>query len=405
VLRNLTGIRLLDRRGAVIASPTHETGYSLAHLAEVQAALEGRYQPALRERGLHGQGGRLSRTNTVRLSIALPIYADPLAPAGSRGPVIGAVYNSRTPLDAERSLWEIRQELFATGSISVLFTVVVVAALTAAIARPLSRLRRAAEAVAAGRSGVELETRGFAPQEVHALAASLSRMRDQLQARAEYVQTFAANAAHELKTPLTSLRGAAELLLDGGEMPAAQRRKFLENIHADALRMDRLVQRILHLARIEARPPAREPIDLEAYLRGVVERWARRGVVVRLTYAAAVKRANLEAEQLESLFGNLLDNAARHGAGEPIDLSVREAAGWLVLAVRDFGPPVPEGQLDRVFERFYSTERGRGGTGLGLAIVRAIAEANGGIARAVRQERGATFEVRLPIDRLLPETH
>ena len=221
-------------------------------------------------------------------------------------------------------------------------------------------------------------------------------MRAQLEARAKYILEFAANAAHELKTPLTSLRGAAELLQeDIASMSDEQRMRFLSNMHSDAVRMDQLVQRILDLARIESALPDRERIDLRAFLEATVERYARNGHEIELSYEARSPMVDMAPEQLESLVTNLLDNAVRHGSKERVEVTVCDENENLLLVVRDRGPKLSPGHLERVFERFYTTERARGGTGLGLAIVRAIAEAHGGSVSAAALDRGASFAVRI----------
>jgi signal transduction histidine kinase len=399
IIRNLAGVRVLDARGIVVASAAPEVGYSLGHLPEVQAALRGEYRPALRRRfSDHPEPPleSISRAASIRVSVAIPIYEDPRAPAGMGGRVIGAVYNQRTPLEVTRSLWALRQELLAPAAISFLITLGIAAFLTLTISRPLMRLRRAAEAVARGEREGSLEVGTFAPQEILALAGALKKMRDQLEARAEYIREFAANTAHELKTPLTSLRGASELLLEEGTMSEDQKKRFLQNIQSDAVRMDSLVQRILHLARIESTVPEKEEIDLRAFLEGTVERYRRMGHALSLSYRAKSPRISMNAEQLDSLVSNLVDNAVRHGANETVEIAVEDGAPGRRLIVRDHGPPLPAEHFEHVFERFYTTERDRGGTGLGLAIVKAIAEAHGGSVAVERHgEGGASFIVVL----------
>lgn len=401
IVRNLSGVRVLDPNGVVVASPLRETGYSLAHLAEVDAARRGRYEPALRARFSDEPApplSSLSRAANLRVSVAVPIYRDPRAVPGGGGEVLGVVYNQRTPLDVSKALWLVRDDLVVPVALAFAITTIIALLLTATIARPLVRLRDEAEAVARGEGGRELQVGRFAPEEILALSRSLARMRDQLEARAAYVREFAANTAHELKTPLTSLRGASELLLEEHEsMTEDQRRRFLSNIHEDAVRMDRLVGRILQLARIELTRPARERVDLRAFLAGVAERYQRHGQDVRVTYEASTPELDVSPEQLDSLVTALADNAARHGAGAPIELSVRDRPQGRELAVRDRGPALPPGHFERVFERFYTTERARGGTGLGLAIVKAIADAHGATVRAEgHPEGGATFSVTFP---------
>lgn len=397
-LRNLSGVRVLDRTGVVIASPRHERGYSLAHLPEVQAALAGDYRPALRERRSDEKApplSSLSRAAAVRVSIAIPVFEDPYAAIGQHRPVLGAIYVARTPLDLEKALWLIRGELAWPLAVVLGLTVLVVAGLSLILARPLTRLRADAERVARGDPGVSLAVRGFAPEEVHALALALGAMRAKLEAKARYVQEFAANTAHELKTPLTSLIGASELLLDS-PMDPARARRFLENMHADARRMDVLVGRILELARIEAVPAQKTSIALAPLLEGLAQRWGRRAVEVVPSVDPALT-VEADPELLLTALDALLENAARHGRGQPVELIATHGTDGVQIAVRDHGPQLPEGHFTQAFQRFYTTERDRGGTGLGLSIVRAVAEAHGGRAQAtVRPEGGAEVLLWFP---------
>ncbi len=398
VIRNLTGARVVNAHGVVVASSMRQTGYSLAHLHEVQAALRGDYAPVLRKRFSDEPDpplSSLSRAARLRVSLAVPIFEDPYARVGTGARVIGAVYNNRTPLNTTKALWQWRERLYLPLLLSLLITFTIVAFVTATIAGPLSRLRRHAEDVAEGADVESHRVGRIAPQEIHALSHSIQKMRDQLETRAEYIREFAANTAHELKTPLTSLRGAAELLIeDADTMSEAQQKRFLENIRSDALRMDGLVLRILDLARIESTKPVRETFDLAGFLDGVVERYRRHGGEVVVHYEAKDRTITYAPELLDTLVTNLLDNALRHGGAA--EVFVRDAAKGRTLEVRDQGPVLPEGHFDRAFERFHSTERTRGGTGLGLATVRAIARAHGGDARAERRpEGGASIFVAL----------
>ena len=397
-IRNLAAVRVLDRHGVVVASPQHLAGYSLAHLPEVSAALAGDYAPVLRRRYSDSPApplSSLSRAADARVSVAIPIFEDPRARPGEGAAVIGAVYSARTPIEPAKALWAWRRKLYLPVVTSVLVVVLVAGILAFAIRRPLVRLDRYARGVAEGEPVGPFRDTAVEPAEVRALAANVERMRRQLEARADYIREFAANAAHELKTPLTSLRGASELLLEEA-MPDAQRRRFLENIQSDALRMNRLVSGMLDLARIESTPPARQTMNLSEMLAGIQERYRRLGREVRID---APRNAFIWAapDLIESLMGNLLDNAARHGSGEPIDVAVRIETEAYAIVVRDYGPCLAPGDLDHVFDRFYSTARDGGGTGLGLAIVRAVAEAHGGTVTAeAAPERGARFVVRLP---------
>lgn len=398
-LRNLTGVRVLDSSGVVVASPKREVGYSLAHLPEVRAAMEGRYEPALHERGRHASEphpSSLSRASAIHVSIAVPVFSKPRSQAGDDDEVIAIVYDSRTPMDVEKSIWRLREELVVPALASIVLTLGLMLLLSRLIAQPLVTLAGAARRVADGHRGVALTPRGFAPKEVGFLSESLERMRTQLEGRAEYVRTFAANAAHELKSPLTSIRGAAELLLEA-EMSRDQARKFLENVLEDAVRMDKLVQRLLVLARVESSSPNRSDVELGELLDAIAERHRRRGQPVQVAHPEAPVRLFADPEQLEAMFGSLIDNAVRHGGPEPVEVTLEVQGRAAITRVRDHGPEVPEELMSNLFERFFTTERARGGTGLGLSIVRAVAEGHGGEVHAVRRDRGLELVVQLPV--------
>jgi two-component system sensor histidine kinase ChvG len=258
-----------------------------------------------------------------------------------------------------------------------------------AISRPLRRITRAADSISRGGPAVGLEPGGFAPSEVHVLGEALSTMTAQLSERAEYIAEFAANVSHELKSPITAIRGAAELLREElDQMPAAQRKRFLANIESDASRMERLVNRLLELARIQSSPEEAGPIQLAGFLENIAVTYGERVV---LDASGAPETIEMNPDHLESAVRNLLDNALRHGGDEPVDLVVRSDHGRAAISVTDRGPGVSEKNRALIFDRFFTTERDRGGTGLGLAIVKAVAETRGGDVTLETRPGGSTF--------------
>jgi signal transduction histidine kinase len=234
-----------------------------------------------------------------------------------------------------------------------------------------------------------------APRELAVLGEALGVMTARLAERAKYVAEFAANVSHELKTPLTSIRGAAELLREQWHgMEEAQRERFLANIQADAERTELLVHGLLQLARIEnpTESPAASAIPLGDVKRAVLERYPEHVEVDVDDPKAAV---SIAPDHLDSVLGNLLDNALRYRRAAPVQVTLAVRDGRLHVEVRDDGPGISAASLPRVFERFFTTERDQGGTGLGLAIVQAIAEARGGSARCESSPDGTRFHVVL----------
>jgi signal transduction histidine kinase len=383
--RNLSGARLLDGGGCVVATTGDDLGACLDQLPEVQHALAGRYDAVARQRRLDGAQpplGGLSRRGEVRVFTAMPVRDD--------GTVVGAVLMSRTSSSPLEAVWTLRYTVLAAFLLCLAVTGAISLFLSRRIAQPVQAITAAAAAVTRGEAARVAPPRGFVPAEVATLSAALERMTAQLTGRAAYIAEFAANASHELKTPIAAIRGAVELLAESWDgMPPAQRQRFLANIDADAARMQRLVSRMLELARVEGAPDAAEPVAVREFFAAQL---ARYGAAVRLHVAAdAPAQVRIAPAHLEAAVHNLVDNALRHGAGQPVDVDVGAAGERLRIRVRDRGAGISAGNRERVFDRFFTTERDRGGTGLGLAIVRAIAEVRGGRVDCETGAGGTTF--------------
>jgi signal transduction histidine kinase len=374
-LANLSAVQVLDRDGCILAATGGQRGLCLDGAPEVEAALAGTYAAVARRRVSDEPKpplASISRRGDVRVFTALPIH--------DHGRVLGAVRMSRTSMDPLKAAWLERRPLALALAGTLLLAALASLFLARAITRPLRRITEAARAVARGEPGDGLAPAGIVPAEIHDLGRSLQTMTEELDRRAAYVAAFAADVTHELKSPITAIRGAAELLAeDDGRMPAGQRARFVANIGADAARMERLVGRLLELARIENAGPPSGPVgDLGALLEALGREYAGR---VDFHVEPDLPGPRIHAWHLESALRNLIDNALRHGAGRPVTVRAGSREGRLELTVENGGPPIPAEHLERMFERFFTTERDRGGTGLGLAIVRAAAGSGGGEVR------------------------
>ncbi len=199
---------------------------------------------------------------------------------------------------------------------------------------------------------------------------------------------FVANVSHELRTPLTIVGGYAETLVDDSDMPITNRHAFLQTILSNTRRMQRIVDDLLDLSRIESggwRPnPAWSGIpDTVADVMLAAQPAAKaKGIVVRADIAADAERVFADPTALRQVLGNLVENAVRHTAEGTVTVVSRRDGATLTLAVTDTGIGIPTEHLPRIFERFYRVDparsREQGGTGLGLAIVRHLVEAHGG---------------------------
>jgi len=222
-------------------------------------------------------------------------------------------------------------------------------------------------------------------------------------------QDFVANVSHELKTPLTSLRGYAETLLEGGLDDAEHREAFVRVMRDGAVRMQALVEDLLTLAELE-RPDTllrRETFDLRQLAAQQVaeagEAAARSGLELRLEPGPPVPIAG-DPRRLAQAIGNLVDNAVKYTDAGSITVAVGGDSERAWCEVRDTGPGIPADDLPRVFERFYRVDkarsRERGGTGLGLSIVKhAIALHEGDVHIASRPGQGTTVRFEVPRQR------
>lgn len=284
------------------------------------------------------------------------------------------------------------------------------------LTQPLSRLRQAAMALAHG--DLERRVAVTGPEELQNLATSFNTMADRLQRVLQDQRAFVANAAHEFRTPLTSIRLRAEMLRDGAKEDPAVAEQFLHDIESETLRLAHLVDELLDLSRIESGliEPQRVPVSLAVLAQELVGEYAPRaeqaGIQLQFEAASVLPLINVDADQIRRVLINLLDNAFKftpRGGQVQVKLTVPNAATraalgagvWLVLSVRDTGMGIPAEDLSRIFDRFYRSDKARarasGGSGLGLAIVKSVVEAHAGKIWVESQVgQGATFSFALP---------
>ena len=223
-----------------------------------------------------------------------------------------------------------------------------------------------------------------------------------------------ANVSHELKTPLSAIKGLLELL-ESADVKPDDRREFVAIMTTEADRLERLVEEQLQLARLDAGalPLERERVDLDALAEGVAA--SRRplaeaaGIELGVSVPPEPVTVNADGARIEQILLILMDNALRHTvAGGRIDISVEVAGNAAVMRVADTGEGIAEADLPFVFDRFYRGDRSREGrsAGLGLAIARGLATAHGGsmdVASALGE--GSAFTLRLPIAAVPTQEH
>jgi len=334
----------------------------------------------------------ITRGARLRVYVAEPILRE--------GRVLGAVLLVRTPANLRRAI-EGKLQPLVIGGLALLGLVLALTLFSAlTITRPVRRLIDQAHRAARGETGAVTPLRHPRTQEIAELSETVATMARTLEQRAQYIRDFAAHVSHEFKTPLTAIQGSVELLREhDAEMSPEERNRFLDILERDAQRLEALVRRLLELARADVMRVGDESCDLAAVLQGMAERQGALGLKVESPTRGDTVTVGMAPETLDSILGNLLDNARHHGgAGVTVSLSwALDGAGCAVVTVADDGEGISPANAERIFEPFFTTRRKNGNTGLGLAIIRSLLTAHGGGIELVPVARGACFRVRVPV--------
>jgi len=325
----------------------------------------------------------------MRVFTAMPVIV--------RDQVAGVIYASRTPSNVFKYLYEQRTKLMI-GLLSMIVPTLLIGLLFhRTITEPMRELVDRTQRIGKGDRSALRPLKRHGTSEFARLSQSFLDMARKLNARSRFISTFATHVSHELKSPLTSIQGAAELLRDDLDaatpvMTSGERRKFLDNIIADTNRLTKIASRLRDLARAE------NPISLGAMtLSGTI-------ATLRASFPALEIRAHgaldvpmrLSEENAGIIFSNLADNAARHGS-TALELIAHRQGNSLLVTVSDNGEGVSLNNRKQIFDSFFTTRRESGGTGMGLAIVRAMLDAHGGAIRLVDSHQGTAFELTIPV--------
>jgi signal transduction histidine kinase len=264
--------------------------------------------------------------------------------------------------------------------------------------RPVEAMRRQAATITAQNLHARLPLPA-ADDEIAAFATTMNTMLDRIEASAAAQRLFVADASHELRSPLTTVRANADLLLgaDLQEKPA----RSVERIRAESARMSRLVEDLLLLARVDDQqaPARREDVDLDDLVFAERERVAIEYPQLRIEGTVSPVRVTGDRDQLTRVLRNLVDNTVRHARCR-VTISLAAQVGQGEIVVGNDGPPIPAADRERIFDRFVrlddSRSRDGGGAGLGLAIARDIVTTHQGALTVDSLSEGAAMRVRIP---------
>ncbi len=386
----LSGIKVLDFNGIVIAGST-EVGESFNHLKEIQSALKGNFTSVIRERIPNHPPPSLasiSRGTNIRVFSAFPILEE--------SHLWGIVYISRTPKNILKDLFMEKEKVLMISLVIIGLTLLLVFFTSYTISRPIYQLIERTKKISSGNKEAIQPLEKPITKEMELLSKSFNDMAISLNKRSEYIRDFATHVSHEFKTPLTSIQGAGELLLEHfSNMPEGKKKKFIENIIQDSKRLKELVSKLLYLAKLDNLSPSEEYSDLGSILNKLKENWVREDmdIVFEDDPKITIKFAS---DYLEAALTNLISNSKQHNASS-VKFSFLRMGENLILNIQDNGEGIPSSHRDKVFAPFFTTKRENGGTGLGLGIVKSLVEAHGGKITLAESKTGARFKVSLPL--------
>lgn len=412
---NLSAVRVLDRHGCVVASSADLSSHSeaikdcLGALEEVKAALDGKPSTVIRRR-ISDEATpsffSMRRRGDRRVFVALPIFLSGHRQQIGEEAVEGVVLLSRTATSSSEWLiahrWSLLRLTGLVGILGLFLSVIYARSFVRPLREMNSLLTMGKSTASKGLGDVS------SPKELHQLGVAIDQFRQLLEERGKSIENFSRDLGHELKTPLTSIRGAAELLVEHPEMRQEQRQRFAANIFSAATRTERLVNRLLDLLRIDggAKPrqlTSAQQLGLAEWLNTYLEENSRSQLsIVDEGLHAADVRILLEEEQWSACLGNILDNAFKYGEEGSVEIKISQTEKLLEIAVSNRGTTISEANLARLFEPFFTTRRDEGGTGLGLSIARAMAQSIGGSLHCLSSAENTCFYLCLALPKTAP---
>lgn len=371
VKTNLSGVVFLDHEGRLLNDPEAP---SLAELPEVKVALRGEIGRALRRRGDAFEShplSSLSRDTGFRVFVTYPVIG--------QDRVVGAIYMSRTPLNLGKFLYRERADILTMLGSMIVVAGVIGWVLTRLISRPTKGLRDAAIAVAEGRTDEAPTLKHYGLRELASLGESVEGMAETLTQRSKEIATYTDHVTHELKSPVTAIVGAAELL-QSGEVSKDDHAKLLHNIAEEGQRMNVLLSRLREMTLMRTTTGGGQ-----GTLTNMLPELSGLDIVVTRGHAAPVPLTN---EHGRIILLHMAQNAMAHNAA-----TMQISWDDQVIMISDDGDGIDPNDIARVTEPFFTTRREVGGTGMGLAICKTILDGYDASFKALPNAKGAMFVI------------
>lgn len=380
-------VYLTDTDGRVVFHTNpDQIGEDYSHWLDVSRTLKGQY------------GARTTRSDPNNIQSGTMYVA---APVRYGNGTIGVLTVGQPDRSIQPFLEYARGRILQLGGVILTLSLAFGAALSMWLTRSIRRLVTYVETV---RDGGDSDPPVIREAELSRLADSTESMRREIEGK-RYVENYVQNLTHEMKSPISAVQGAVEILQET-KLPEHSRHRFLENIRDESRRMQRLVDRLLSLATIENQRQLNdvETLNLAELLHSELER--KRADIEHKRIRSNVSKEEPElmvsGEQflIEQAIGNLLDNAIEFcPEGGSLDVTLTHRDQWRELSICNDGNPVPDYALPRLFERFYSLERpdtAKKSTGLGLSFVHEIVQLHGGNVRITNEGSGVRATMRFP---------
>jgi len=384
-------ICIVNWKGEILEDSAPSPEHGVGERPEIKSALRGEAGTAVRS-----EVGE----KVPFMYVAVPMRA--------KEQLVGAIYLAKSTARIKTELQVLLKVLLQATFLSLLISGLLSYLLARFLTSPLLRMTAAARRLSEGHLEERIEV--HSGNEIGKLAETFNQMAQSLQEQNRLLLQFVADASHELKTPLASIKSLSEVLQDGALDDPAAGKKFLGYLDNEINRMEHLVKDLLSLYKMEGRVLKMDirPVDVRDLVIGLVEQLRPSFPGLELEVILKDEKhpfVMADPQRLRQVYSNLLENAARAVGANPegcIRFGVEEREKDCLLSVIDNGIGITSEDLPHIFERFYRVDQGRsrreGGSGLGLAIVRQIVEAHGGrIWAESRPGEGSTFSFTLPL--------
>lgn len=349
--------------------------------------------------GIGNLGGLYSDS---QFNIGIPIR-------GSYDKIIGAVFVSSSPTGYTEMLGDMTRIFFFSFLLVLFLSFLMIYFSTRVMVRPMRQMSDAAKRFAKGDFDARIEV--DAGGEIAELAENLNNMADSLANLEELRAGFIANVSHDLRTPMTTISGFVDGILDG-TIPPEMERHYLEIVSTETKRLSRLVRTLLDISRMESGEYKLHlcEFDISETLRRTVlsfeQRIEEKELDLTLDLPEGTMMISGDSDAISRVAYNLCDNAVKFSnRGGYLKISLRERGDFVEFTVRNSGNGIAAGDLQSVFERFYKADKSRGldksGLGLGLYIVKSLVDQHGGVV-TVNSEEGSYCEFRVSLPKVCP---